>query len=142
MKNLHRCCREAVELNFTLNDVLDKSVFVRDQREVVLRAIRIVEPNFEPCYSPVDIRYSNKLLNNLNRNVEDVDFNVLNLEGEMEGAEIWNSKAGFTRGQLEELAKQQLGNELDGYITVKSIEKFPEPTALVLHYVSVFLKFS
>lgn len=138
MRNLNRCYQEAVDHNFTLNDILDKSIFVRDQREIVLKAIRIIEPNFEPCYSPIDLQYSNKLLNNLNRNVKEIDFNVLEIEGKMEGSEIMDSKAGFTKQQLEEMAKEQLSNELDGYITVKSIEKFPEPTQNVLNYVSIY----
>jgi len=39
---------------------------------------------------------------------------------------IMNSKRGYTTAQLEQLAREQLKIELDGSITIKSIEKSKE----------------
>lgn len=53
---------------------MDKSIFIRDQREHVLRAIRRVQPSFKPKYTPPDLCYSNKLLDALNENIHDIEM--------------------------------------------------------------------
>jgi abortive infection bacteriophage resistance protein len=50
----------------TFNDVIQRSVFVSDQREVVVGVIRRIEPNFEPDNISVDMCYSCNLLHELN----------------------------------------------------------------------------
>jgi abortive infection bacteriophage resistance protein len=51
---------------FTFNDIIQKSVFVSDQREVVVSVIRRIEPNFEPYNISPDMCYSCNLLRELN----------------------------------------------------------------------------
>lgn len=48
---------------------MDKSKFIRDQREFVLCAIQRIQSSFEPEYTPPDLAYSNKLLDTLNENI-------------------------------------------------------------------------
>lgn len=52
---------------------MDKSTFIRDQRQYVLRAILRIQSSFEPEYTPPDLSYSNKLLNSLNENIYSID---------------------------------------------------------------------
>lgn len=57
-----------------MNDIMDKSKFIRDQREYVLCAIRRIQSSFEPIYTPPDLSYSNKLLETLNENIYSIDM--------------------------------------------------------------------
>lgn len=50
----------------TFNDIMQNSVFVSDQREVVVDVIRRIEPNFEANIVLPDICYSCNLLLELN----------------------------------------------------------------------------
>lgn len=56
-----------------MNDIMDKSTFINDQREMVLRAIKRKDSTFEPAYTPPDLNYSNKLLDSLNENLHSID---------------------------------------------------------------------
>lgn len=58
----------------SLNDIMDKSKFIRDQREFVLCAIRRIQSNFIPKYTPPDLSYSNNLLETLNENIFSIDL--------------------------------------------------------------------
>ncbi|CAG9788852.1 unnamed protein product [Diatraea saccharalis] len=53
------------EKAITLNDILDRSKFLYDQREQVLKAVRRVEPGFEPQYTPPVLDYDCPLLEKL-----------------------------------------------------------------------------
>lgn len=55
---------------------MDKSKFVADQREVVLEAIRRIEPSFQPVYTAPQAHYINSLVNDLNKNVRPLDESV------------------------------------------------------------------
>lgn len=55
--------------NITLNDIIAKTKFVGDQREVVLRTIRVLSPTFDPDYPPPNILYNNVLLHQLNQHL-------------------------------------------------------------------------
>jgi abortive infection bacteriophage resistance protein len=50
----------------TFNEIMQNSVFVSDQREVVVDVIRRIEPNFEANIVLADVCYSCNLLNELN----------------------------------------------------------------------------
>ena len=139
IKYLNQFYIEATASNVTLNDIMDKSIFLKDQRTVVLHAIHMIIPSFAAIYTPPELGYSNKLLNPLNKYIKEITYEThKNLQIKLPGSNIMNSKEGFSREKLEELGKEQLQNELTGYVTVKSIEKFPDPNPTVLHYVSIF----
>lgn len=53
---------------------MDKSKFIRDQREFVLCAIRRVHGSFTPVYTPPELAYSNKILDTLNENIYSIDI--------------------------------------------------------------------
>lgn len=106
----------------SLNDILDKAVFVNDQREMVNQGIRILDSNFEAVYTPPDTAYTNHLLHKISTNV---------------GQQITPAKGIFTLSELSELGKRQMKLEMEGGITVKSIATHNKPTPVILHYVSL-----
>lgn len=48
-------------------------MFISDQREIVLNAIRRIEPNFQPKYTPPFLTYTNPLLESLNENIRPIE---------------------------------------------------------------------
>lgn len=54
----------------TINDIITKSQLVRDQREILLSAMRSLDPTFIPLYTPPPTFYNNVLLNELNIGVQ------------------------------------------------------------------------
>ncbi|XP_016945541.3 DNA-directed RNA polymerase, mitochondrial [Drosophila suzukii] len=110
---------------FSLNQIMDKSKFVADQRDIALDAIRRLRPDFKPVYVPPQLGYDNELLNHLNEHVLPVGEEGKPGKDDLDYA-IMNSKRGYTTAQLEQLAREQLKIELDGSITIKSIEKSKE----------------
>ncbi|XP_058056924.1 DNA-directed RNA polymerase, mitochondrial [Anopheles bellator] len=125
--------QEAKANGFTMDDILDRSKFTHDQRDVILSLFRSLSPSFEPVYRPPILTYNNHLVDALNEHVLPIGAHPP-ADGSVPGAEIMNPKAGFTRDALERMMQQQVELELDGHLSVKSIEKFPEPTQLVLQY--------
>lgn len=133
-KLINQVIVEASHYKFSANAIVDQSVFLKDQRESVIEAIRLAFPTFKPVYTPPNILYDNEILNALNENIKPLDYDpIKNLEQKLPGSEIMNSKQGFQREELEGFAREQLENELKGFISIKSIQKFPEPTPSVLH---------
>lgn len=120
---------KANEMGFTLHDIMDKSKFIDDQRDIALDAIKRILPDFEPQYTPPVLEYNNELLNSLNKNVlpaSEDNINIKSEDGKATGSEIMNSKKGYTKEMLEQMAREQLQVELNGSITIKSIEKSKE----------------
>jgi len=114
---------KAEKEGFSLNQIMDKSKFVADQRDIALDAIRRLRPDFKPVYVPPQLGYDNELLDHLNEHV--IPVGAKKEPGKADYA-IMNSKRGYTAAQLEQLAREQLKIELDGSITIKSIEKSKE----------------
>ncbi|XP_017154229.1 DNA-directed RNA polymerase, mitochondrial [Drosophila miranda] len=116
---------QAEDEGFTLNQIMDKSKFVADQRDIALDALRRIRPNFTPVYVPPLLGYDNELLNHLNDHVLPVGADTEARTTDADCA-IMNSKRGYSKAKLEQLARDQLKVELDGCITIKSIEKTKE----------------
>ena len=134
IKLANQTIAEATEHQFTINSIVDKSIFLKDQREVVLHAIRLAVPDFQPIYTPPNLLYTNKIITSLNNNIKDINYNPLeHFDKNLPGSEIMNSKKGFSRSELERLAREQLETEMNGYISIKSIQNFDPPTPYVLH---------
>ncbi|XP_013107948.1 DNA-directed RNA polymerase, mitochondrial [Stomoxys calcitrans] len=125
---IQKAINKAKRMGLSLHDVMDKSYFLADQRDIALDAIQRVIPDFQPSYTPPVLTYSNELVNEFNNKVLPPDDLTANLESEskVEGSEIMNSKLGYDKLQLTEMAREQLTNELEGSITIKSIEKAKE----------------
>lgn len=115
---------QAEQQGFSLNQIMDRSKFISDQRDIALDAIRRVRPKFTPVYMPPQLGYDNELLNDLNAQVQPVGAEAASEAPE--DSIIMRSKRGYSKTQLEQLAREQLQIELDGCITIKSIEKTKE----------------
>ncbi|XP_075980404.1 mitochondrial RNA polymerase [Anticarsia gemmatalis] len=108
--------------NIPLNDLLDKSKFLYDQREVVLQAIHRLEPSFEPKYTPPVLDYNCPLLDKLTLN------NVENRHG------LMTSPAGDILS-LEEMiskGKEQLEMEIKGDVEIENISVKDETSPTVV----------
>lgn len=88
-----------------LNDIFDKGVFVRDQREAILRLIRQIDAQFEPVYTPLKLNYSNKLLTALNSDQPTANY----------------PKQPFILAELRNMAEEQLRVETSGILSTDDI---------------------
>lgn len=68
-KMMNEIRQQANAGDITLNDIVTKSQFVRDQRKMLFNAVRLLEPSFVPVYQPPATYYDNVLLNGLNDGV-------------------------------------------------------------------------
>lgn len=122
----------------SLNDIVTKSVFVRDQYATVLSVARALQPTFEPQFQPPNVFYNNPLLTSLNEHVHPADsptdplFNRSSSRHFTETSKRKNKS--FSRESLHAMMNEQLQAELSGHVTVRSIEKFPPVTEAVLLY--------
>ncbi|XP_011193541.1 DNA-directed RNA polymerase, mitochondrial isoform X1 [Zeugodacus cucurbitae] len=110
----------------SLNQIMDRSVFIADQRDIALDAIRRVQPDFTPIYTPPVLSYNNKLLNHLNQFIVPSGETSSQLTSSSSITNVMKSKCGYKRTELEKMAREQLKVELDGCITIKSIESSNE----------------
>lgn len=119
---------KANSMNITLNDIMNKAKFIRNQRELVLNAIRKVSPDFQPIYELPIFSYNNSLLNELNECVI-LDENTLERcfqnskrQPHQENAVLSQEKTDRVE-MYQQKGREQLQVELDGFVTIKSIEK-------------------
>lgn len=119
----------------SLNSIMNEAIFVNDERELVLSAIHRIQPNYQPNYENVPLLYNNGLVNNLNVNVKDYNYDpIAQINEKCPGSEIMESKTGFNKQQIEQWTQEQIVNELNGEISIKSCLKYPKPTTEVLQY--------
>ncbi|KRF82011.1 uncharacterized protein Dvir_GJ17831, isoform B [Drosophila virilis] len=116
---------QAEQQGYTLDQIMDRAKFIADQRDIALDAIRRVRANFTPVYVPPQLGYDNELLNELNAKVLPVGAELAAAASD-EDCVMMRSKRGFSKAQLEQMAREQLKVELDGCITIKSIENSKE----------------
>ncbi|KAG5674913.1 hypothetical protein PVAND_004858 [Polypedilum vanderplanki] len=132
---INKVIKEASKFHISLNDIFQKTIFIKDQREMVLHAVKLVHPLFIPSYEAPNILYNNRLVNKLNANVQDISYDpIVNIHRKLEGSEIMEGIKGFNRSDLETWSREQLLNELNGEVTIKSVFKYPEPTPKVINY--------
>lgn len=70
---------EANSQGITMNDILNKSKFVTDQRERVLNAFYRIDCRFKPIYDAPVLTYSNPMLGSLNQNIAPVNEELNNV---------------------------------------------------------------
>lgn len=103
---LKKLDNEMNSYNISFHDLINKSYFKNDQRENVLKVIRVLMPSFEPLYTKLDTTYKCKLLHEIpmNRNYESPTNGLLTLE------------------KLKDLAKLQIEAESKIEVEIPSIE--------------------
>lgn len=123
----------------------------------MVKVIQRIDPEFQPVYTPPELKYKNRLLDSLNENIQSVhtdkDFPVienkkLKLKKENfailqcasvlqeSGFQILNEKRNFSKDEYQRMFNEQLQVELTGTVKIKSIEKFNDEDPNVLLYVS------
>lgn len=120
--------------HITFDMIMNKSVFVKDQRQNVLATIHQIDPSYVPNYQKPELLYKNSLVNSLNENVRDLSYNPLTSNEKCVGSEIMESKGGFTKEQLEAWTQEQILNELNGEVVIKSCLNYPTPSSQVVQY--------
>lgn len=90
------------------NDIFEQTKWKLDSREVVLNAIRAVQPQFIPKETMPDTDYNCTLVNHLNDNPKTL---------------VSPAESMFSVGELNNLFKKQLEMEKTTFVKVKSIEK-------------------
>ncbi|XP_055593098.1 DNA-directed RNA polymerase, mitochondrial isoform X2 [Uranotaenia lowii] len=128
--------QEAKIQKLTMNDIMNNSKFIEDQREILLGLFRELDPGFIPRYTVPVIHYDNHLLNDLNEHVLPIESKSFEIDIGIPqpGSELMTSKFGFSRDELEQMTNEQLELELKGHLKVKSIQNIPEPSDNVQLY--------
>lgn len=100
--------------NITFDDLFNKSYFKNNQRENVLKSIRVLIPNFEPLYALPSTEYACRLLSKpLTKN---------NYRSPVEGL--------LTMEELNDCLKEQVQNETAIEVQIKSVESSKDANTL------------
>lgn len=116
----------AKEENLDFNDIIDKSLFARDQREYTIKAMQRIEPNFQPKLTPPVLVYTNPMLKHLNSDVQPIDIAIDEMPNLGQPHKISKAKRGFSSSELRQMKDEQLNIESSGILEVKNISLQPE----------------
>ncbi|TSK53675.1 DNA-directed RNA polymerase, mitochondrial [Bagarius yarrelli] len=105
-RTINRCLQQMAEGGLHLDDMFRKCVFKQDERDMVLKAIRIVQPDYEP-HTPSERPYcSLPLVQTFYTERKDTNY----------------PKLEFTVAELQERFRRQLAIEQANTITIDSVE--------------------
>lgn len=113
--------------NITLNDLLDKTKFLYDQREMVLQAIHRIEPNFQPQYTAPVLDYNCPLLDKIT--LDHVENRQGLLTSPAEGL--------LSLEEMIQKGKEQLNIEIKGEVEIQNIGVKDEQSESVKFCVSI-----
>ncbi|KAH9639621.1 hypothetical protein HF086_010028 [Spodoptera exigua] len=102
---------QMLQKDISLNDLLDKTKFLYDQREVVLKAIHRIEPEFEPQYTAPVLDYNCSLLKNIT--LDKVDNRHGLMTSPAEGI--------LSLEEMIQKGKEQLNIEMKGEVEIQNI---------------------
>ncbi|NXP08808.1 RPOM protein, partial [Thinocorus orbignyianus] len=105
-KAIHRCVQQMKNDGFHVDELFQKCLFEEDEKEMVLRAIRILQPNYQLPPPPKPQTCKSSLLQDFYSEERMVSY----------------PKLDFSVQELEERFQQQLEMELDNTITIESVE--------------------
>uniref|UniRef100_A0A3Q3N908 DNA-directed RNA polymerase n=1 Tax=Mastacembelus armatus TaxID=205130 RepID=A0A3Q3N908_9TELE len=101
-----RCLRQMEEDNLSVDDLFSQCVFRQDERDMVLKAVRIVQPEYQPKVTLTASQCSTSLIQ---------DFYT-------QRADHHYPKLDFTQEELQERFKRQLSMEQACTVTIDSVE--------------------
>lgn len=107
--------------NVTLNDILTKSVFIKNQRQIVQAMVKLLDKQFVPKYEELDKSYNCKLFNHIQRENTTPKSTVESL---------------FHIDDLKERLKEQLKAEISGQVIVKNISNQNFSNKKIQHWVN------
>ncbi|KAM6041424.1 DNA-directed RNA polymerase, mitochondrial isoform 2-T2 [Chlamydotis macqueenii] len=105
-KAIWRYVQQLKNDGFHLDELFQKCLFEEDEKEKVLRAIRVVHPNYQLPPPPVPQTCKSSLLQDFYSKEKMVSY----------------PKLDFSVQELKELFQQQLEMELDNTVTIESVE--------------------
>ncbi|NXK29517.1 RPOM protein, partial [Arenaria interpres] len=105
-KAVHRCVQQMKSDGFHVDELFQKCLFEEDEKEEVLRAIRVLHPNYQLPPPPKPQTCKSSLLQDFYSEEKMVSY----------------PKLDFSVQELQERFQQQLQMELDNTITIKSVE--------------------
>ncbi|NWQ85876.1 RPOM protein, partial [Burhinus bistriatus] len=105
-KAIQRCLQQLKNDGFHVDELFQKCLFEEDEKEKVLRAIRIVQPNYQLPPPPKPQICKSSLLQDFYSKEKMVSY----------------PKLDFSVQELQECFQQQLEMELDNTITIESVE--------------------
>ncbi|KFP48361.1 hypothetical protein N323_03518, partial [Cathartes aura] len=105
-KAIWRCVQQLKNDGFHVDELFQKCLFEEDEKEKVLRAIRIVQPNYQLPPPPNPQTCNSSLLQDFYSKEKMVSY----------------PKLDFSVQELQERFQQQLEMELDNTVTIESVE--------------------
>ncbi|XP_065508325.1 DNA-directed RNA polymerase, mitochondrial [Caloenas nicobarica] len=103
---VHRCVQQLKHDGFCVDELFQKCLFEEDEKEMVLRAIRIVQPEYQLPPPPSPQTCTSSLLQDFYSKEKMVSY----------------PKLDFSIQELQECFQQQLEMELDNTVTIESVE--------------------
>ncbi|NXS92783.1 RPOM protein, partial [Jacana jacana] len=105
-KAIYRCVQQMQNDGFHVDELFQKCLFEEDEKEEVLKAIRILQPNYQLPPPPKPQTCKSSLLQDFYSKEKVVSY----------------PKLDFSMQELQERFQQQLEMELDNTITIESVE--------------------
>ncbi|KAG7239014.1 hypothetical protein INR49_030279 [Caranx melampygus] len=105
-KVITRCLSQMEEDGFSVDDLFTQCVFRQDEREMVLKAVHVIQPDYQPCLNLTTSQCSSDLVQDFYSQREDHHY----------------PKLDFTQEELNERFKRQLDVEQACTITIDSVE--------------------
>ncbi|XP_035269170.1 DNA-directed RNA polymerase, mitochondrial [Anguilla anguilla] len=103
---ISRCLQQLEEAGFSLEDLFRRCLFRQDERETVLKAVRMVEPDFQPAVRTEPKICTSPLVEEVYTKRDNVDY----------------PKLDFSLAELQEKFSQQLAMEQADTVTIDSVE--------------------
>ncbi|KAF5270657.1 hypothetical protein FQA39_LY01395 [Lamprigera yunnana] len=128
LKQIRVHAKEALKLGISFNDIMNEGIFLCDQRDMVLAAIRSHTPDYKVTFTLPSLQYNNPLVNYLNDSKQlEAPLSLRHEPHRM-----------FINTNLAERIKRQIEFEKHGYITIKSVETKEGITEDTLKYRKAF----
>lgn len=108
LKDIRIFTKSALAKGITFDKMMNYGIFLNNERDIVLEAIRSYDPNYVPMYKKPDVCYKNHLLDHLN----------CDKQLEPESLKYKENGGLFKPKDLEEMIDKQIAMEKDGYVTV------------------------
>lgn len=108
LKEVELFTKRALAKGITFDKMMNKGIFLNNEREFVLKAMTSYDQKYVPRYWKPNISYNNHLLNHLNC---DIEYNP-------EDVKYKNNGGLFKPEYMEESISKQIAMEKDGYVTV------------------------
>ncbi|KAJ8923365.1 hypothetical protein NQ315_001923 [Exocentrus adspersus] len=124
LKDIRIFTKNAFVSGITFDQIMNQCIFLNNEREMVLQAMKCYDPKYVPVYKPPDVLYNNHLVNHLNCEAQ---LDPKNLIHE-------NTDGLFNFKHMKKCINKQLAMEREGYVKVESIECRGKPSEEVLRH--------